>query len=99
MLKIFGQAAMVPAWETQWQKSPKDWVDYANSLHKAMKTFHDIINEVPKLQEYAKNSSKLNEMPWKDIVREIADGVKRKDARLGSADNMMPIADLHHYVK
>ena len=46
------------AWETQWQKSPKDWVDYANSLHKVMKTFHDIINEVPKLQEYAKKYSK-----------------------------------------
>ena len=38
-------------------------------------------------------------MPWIEIAHEIADGVKRKDARLGSADNMMPIADLHHYVK
>ena len=87
------------AWETQWQKSPTDWVDYANSLHKVMKTFHDIINEVPKLQEYAKKYSKLNQMPWKDIVREIADGVLRKDARLVSADNTISLEDLHGYVK
>ena len=87
------------AWETQWQKSPKDWVDFPKSLHKVMKTFHDIINKVPKLQKYAKKYSKLNQMPWKDIVREIADGVVRKDARLVSAENTISIEDLHGYVK
>ena len=64
---------MVPAWKTQWQKSPKSWDDYPDSLHKVMKTFNNIINEVPMLQQHAQKASKLNELPWMDIARTIAD--------------------------
>ena len=42
---------------------------------------------------------KLKDMPWIEIARKIADGVKRKDARFVSAENMMSIEELHNYVK
>ena len=90
---------MVPAWSTSWTQSPRKWKDFANSLDDVMKTFQNIKNKVPMLQKYAQKCSKLNDMPWIEIAREIADGVKRKDARLDSADNMMSIEDLDHYVK
>ena len=32
-------------------------------------------------------------MPWKMIAQEIADGVKRQDARLESAEDMMSIEE------
>ena len=34
-------------------------VNSANSLHFAMKTFNNIINEVPMLQEYAQKANKM----------------------------------------
>ena len=90
---------MVPAWKTQWQKSPKSWVDFPNSLVDVMKTFKNIKEKVPMLQKYAKEVSKLKDMPWLKIAREIANGVNRKDERFSSADNMMPIEKLRPYVE
>ena len=55
---------MVAAWKTNWQKTLKNWVDYPNSLHKVMKTFNNIINQVPMLQEYARTASQLKDSPW-----------------------------------
>ena len=51
------------------------------------------------LQQYAKEVSKLKDMPWLKIAREIANGVKRKEERFSSADNMMPIEKLRPYVE
>ena len=41
-----GVTAVTPGMSS---KSPKNWVDYPDLLDKAMKTFHNIINEVPML--------------------------------------------------
>ena len=92
---VFGR----PAWETSWTRSPKTWVDYDNSLRSAFETFKIIEDEVPRLREYAQEKSKLKEMPWIEIAREIADGVDRQDARLESAANIMSIVQLRQYVE
>ena len=81
----------VAAWETSWTRTPDTWLDYENSLRQAFDTFKNIEHEVPKLRDYAQQVSKLRDMPWMTIAREIADGVNRQDARLESADDMMSI--------
>ena len=48
---------MVAAWETSWTRSPTTWVDYANSLGQAFNTFKNIDDEVPRLPDYAQQSS------------------------------------------
>jgi hypothetical protein len=90
---------MVPAWKTSWSRNPKEWVCWPNSLQQAFKTFKEIEREVPKLQEYANQYNRLNEMPWREIARELADGVRRRDTRLESARDIMSIAELGKYVK
>ena len=57
------------------------------------------IRDRPRLREYAQKVSKLNQIPWMEIAREIADGVDRQDARLESAQDMMSIGRLREYVK
>ena len=89
----------VPAWETTWTQEPRGWVDYANSLAIAFNTFKDIQTEVPKLGRYEEQCCRLKEMPWREIAREIADGVNRQDERLESANAMMGIEQLHKYVE
>ena len=88
----------VPAWETSWTKEPREWFDYANSLAIAFNTFKDIQTEVPKLGRYEEQCCRLNEMPWREIAREIADGVNRQDKRLESANDMMGVEQLDAYV-
>ena len=89
----------VAAWETRWERTPDTWVDWGDSLHQALRTFKIIEDEVPRLQEYAQKVSKLNQIPWMEIAREIADGVDRQDARLESAHDMMSIGQLREYVE
>ena len=89
----------VAAWETRWERTPDTWVDWGDSLHQALRTFKIIEDEVPRLREYAQKVSKLNQIPWMEIAREIADGVNRQDARLESAHDMMSIGQLREYVE
>ena len=84
----------VPEWTTTWTKSPATWVDRENSLRDAFKTFKIIESEVPRLGRYAREVTKLNQMPWMNIAREIADDLNRQDARLESARNVMTIDQL-----
>ena len=51
------------------------------------------------LQEYAQKASRVNELPWMEIARKIADGVNRTDERLDSAGVLMSIEELGAYVK
>ena len=88
----------VAAWETSWTKSSYDWVDYPNSLQHAFNTFKNIEGEVPRLRDYAQQFGRLNEMPWREIARDIADGVNRQDERLESANDMMGVGQLREYV-
>ena len=97
--KIITAIIMVPAWRTSWKRSPVTWLDFPHSLVFAMRNFKNIKDEVPMLQKYAQEESKLNEMPWMDIARKIADGINRKDERLDSGDNMMCIEELRAYVE
>ena len=85
------------AWRTSWNRSPVTWVDFPDSLVIAMKNFKNIKDEVPMLQKYAQEKSKLKDMPWMDIARKIADGINRKDERLDSGDNMMSIEELRKH--
>ena len=81
---------------------PQPWVsnmDYPDSLREAFETFRKIQSEVPKLEADACRYRKFNEMPWMDVVPEIADGVRRQDTRLESAADIMSIADLRKYVQ
>jgi len=64
-----------------------------------MRNFKNIKDEGPMLQKYAQEICKLNEMPWMDIARKIADGINRKDERLDSGDNMMSIEELRVYIE
>ena len=89
---------MVRPWTTSWQRSTETWVDYPNSLHIATKTFNNIIDEIPMLQEYAQKASRLNELPWMEIARKIADGVNRTDERLDSAEGVMSVKEIRDYV-
>ena len=89
----------VPEWTTTWTKSPATWVDRENSLRDAFKTFKIIESEVPRLGRYARKVGRLNQMPWKKIVGEIADGVHRQDAHLESARDMMNIDELRACVE
>ena len=89
---------LVPAWKTSWSRQPNDWWDHADSLREAFETFRIIESEVPKLQEYARRHSQLKSMPWMEIAREIADGVRRQDAQLESAADIKSIEDLREYV-
>ena len=68
------------------------------SLPEAAEPFEIIKDKVPKLREYAKKFDKLNEMPWMEIAREIADGVNRQNAHLESAKDIMSTAQLRKYV-
>ena len=88
----------VAAWETSWTRSPDTWVDYPNSLQQAFNTFKNIEDEVPRLRDYAQQFGRLNEMPWRAIAREIADGVNRQDERLESANAMMGVGQIRDYV-
>ena len=89
----------VEPWDTRWTRKPADWVDSRDSLRKAFATFKEIEDEVPILQEYAKQFGKLNEMPWLDIACKIANGVNRSDARLESANDIMSLEELREYVE
>ena len=77
---------MVPAWSTSWKRPPATWVDFPNSLVDVMKTFENIKDKVSMLR-------------WIEIAREIVDGVNRTDERLDSANMLMSVAELRHYVK
>ena len=83
----------VAAWETSWTRTLDTWVDYENSLRQVFDTFKNIEHEVLKFRDYAQQFNKLNDIPWMEIAREIADGVRRQDTRLESADDIMSIAD------
>ena len=89
----------VAAWKTSWEKTPDTWVDDANSLQQAFDTFEIIKDEVPRLQKFAQECSRLNQMPWRAIARDIADGVHRQDERLESANDMMEVGQLREYVR
>ena len=89
----------VEPWTPSWTRTPDDWIDSPGSLRKAFATFQNIEHKVPKLRKYAKRFGQLNEIPWKDIACEIANGVNRKDARLESANDIMSIEDLREYVE
>ena len=98
---LFPQAwvsKMVTPWHTNWANTPKCWVDYPDSLREAFDTFRDIQSEVPKLKNNARQYRKLKDMPWMEIAREIADGVRRQDAQLESAADIKSIEDLREYV-
>ena len=89
----------IAAWQTSWKRKPDTWVDYANSLQQAFNTFKNIEHEVPRLQDYAQQYNRLNELPWMTIAREIADGVDRQNERLESATAMMGVGQLCDYVR
>ena len=89
----------VEPWTPSWTRTPAAWIDSPGSLHKAFITFQKIEDEVPKLRKYAKRFGQLNEIPWKDIACEIANGVNRKDSRLESADDIMSIEQLREYIQ
>ena len=63
-----------------------------------MKTFDSIIAEVPMLKRYAQTANQLKELPWMEIAKKIADGIRRKDERLDSAEQLMYVDELRDYI-
>ena len=50
------------------------------------------------LEGYAQTANQLKELPWIEIAKKIADGIRRKDERLDSAEQLMYIDELRDYI-
>ena len=87
----------VPAWKPKWTKTPAGWVEDGNLLREAFAKFVNIQEEVPLLKQYAEVFTQFKQMPWCDIVNNIANGVDRSTEDLESSKNIMNVQELRTY--
>ena len=85
-------------WVMPWRKDPSDWVDYKDSLVEIMSHFRDFEKEIPILLAMKENRTQLRDIPWKDIVKNIAGGIARADSTLDSAGVILSIDELASYM-